>query len=141
MFEPHPYIVLIDDDEDDLQMLSASLEKQGVATKTFASGERAAYYLQLIADSSDLPGLIILDYNMPGKNGRQVMDLIKSRPATRDIPVVIYSTSISQQFKQTLIEKGALNCYEKPVAYSDFITQVEIFKELAWTYSSGLSLA
>ena len=141
MFEPHPYIVLIDDDEDDLQMLSASLEKQGVETKTFSSGEKAAYYLQLIADSSELPGLIIVDYNMPGKNGRQVLDLIKSCQATKDIPVVIYSTSISHLFKQTLIDKGAFNCYEKPVAYSEFNMQVEIFKELAWSYSPGLCLA
>jgi CheY-like chemotaxis protein len=141
MFEPHPYIVLIDDDEDDLEMLSASLEMLGLKTKSFISGEKAAYYLQLIADTSELPALVIVDYNMPGKNGQQVLDLIKSCQATKDIPVVIYSTSISHLFKQTLIDKGAFNCYVKPYAYADFNEQVGIFKELAWSFSSALCLA
>lgn len=141
MFVPHPFILLIDDDEDDLEILSSSLKQLGIKTKTFISGVKAAYYIQLLADTSELPALIIVDYNMPGMNGQQFLDSIKGNHATKDIPVVVYSTSISHLTKKTLIDKGAFSCYVKPFTYSDFITQVGIFKDLAWSFSTTICLA
>ena len=67
MTEPTTYILLIDDDEDDLEMISAGLELKGLNVKTFDSSAKALSYLTLLSTYSNLPSLIILDYNMPKK--------------------------------------------------------------------------
>ena len=132
--EPWPYILLIDDDEDDLEMLSSSLEGLGVKTRSFESGEKALFYLQLISDTAKLPVMVILDYNMPGMNGQQILISIKTNNVTKDIPVVMYSTCIPFFTKKAQLDLGALNCYIKPFSYIDFTTQVGIFKDLAYSF-------
>jgi CheY-like chemotaxis protein len=129
-----PYVLIIDDDDDDLQMLSSSLELQGVKTISFNSGEKAIYYLQLISDTSDLPVLVISDYNMPGMNGQQILVAIKTNTATKDIPVVMFTTSIPPVIKKNHLHPGAFNWYVKPFSYLDFTKQVGIFKALAYSF-------
>lgn len=131
MSEPLFHILLIDDDEDDLEILSSLLFLKGIRSKCFDSGEKAIYYLQFISDTSDLPSLIILDYNMPRINGQQILQLIKNNKPIKDIPVVMYSTSMSSILKKALMELGALDCYAKAGTYSDLEAQAELFKNLA----------
>jgi DNA-binding response OmpR family regulator len=133
MFKPQPYIILIDDDEDDLETLSSSLQLAGVRVKTFDSGKKALSYLNLMIE--ELPSLIILDYNMPRINGQQVLILLKGHHNTMNIPVVMYSTSISLVFKKVLLQLGALDCFVKPTSHSEFKSQVALFKDLASSFS------
>jgi response regulator RpfG family c-di-GMP phosphodiesterase len=60
-----PWILLIDDDEDDLELFSSGLEMKGVKVKAFDSSTKALFYLTLREGDMELPSLIILDYNMP----------------------------------------------------------------------------
>lgn len=129
-----PYVLIIDDDEDDLQMLSSSLALQGVKTMAFTSGVKAIFYLQLIADTSELPLLVISDYNMPGMNGQQVLSAIRTNNATKDIPLVMFTTCIPPVIKKNPLHAGAFNWYEKPFTYRDFTAQVGIFKDLAYSF-------
>ena len=94
MTEPTTYIILIDDDEDDLEMISAGLEMKGLKVKTFDSSAKALSYLTLLSSNSKLPSLIILDYNMPKKNGQQVLHAVKDNRVTKNIAVIMYSTGI-----------------------------------------------
>ena len=126
-----PFVLLIDDDEDDLELLSSSLELAGVNTKSFDSGNKAVFYLSFIADVTEFPSLIISDFNMPGMNGEEVLSFVKSNKATQSIPVVILSTGMSPSLKNTLSEHGALGCFAKPLSYSEEKRQVELFKNLA----------
>ena len=131
MSEHLPYILLIDDDDDDREMLSTALELKGIKTRSFESGEKALYFLKLILDTSNLPTLIILDYNMPRINGEQMLLLIKGNKEIRNIPVVMYSTHMSTLFKKALIDLGAFNCFIKPITYLEFNARVQQFKDLA----------
>jgi CheY-like chemotaxis protein len=131
MFQPKPYILLIDDDEDDLELLSSSLELSGLLIKVFNAGDKAITYLD--SKTQALPALIILDYNMPRINGEQVLRLLKSNEYTKNIPVIMYSTAISPIFKQAVLNLGAHACYTKPFSYSEFKTQVSLFKSLAFS--------
>jgi CheY-like chemotaxis protein len=126
-----PYVVLIDDDEDDSDLLSSSLELLGLGVKAFASGYQALYYLDHNAGGAKQPSLIILDYNMPGLNGQQVLQRLKSRAHTKAIPVVMYSTSISTALEQTAAEWGALACFTKPFTMLEFKGQIQLFKDWA----------
>jgi CheY-like chemotaxis protein len=127
---PHsvPNVLIIDDDMDDNELLSTALEEGGIKTNSFNNGEKAIAHLK---DSKELPTMIILDYNMPRQNGQQIMKLIKSNPATATIPVVIFSTSLTDVFKDTLMKLGAYNCFQKPFSYNNFLGQVSIFKNIA----------
>ena len=128
-YEPVPYILLIDEDQDDLDMYSFELKLKGVKVRTFESTEKALVFLDLMSETRDLPSLIILDYNMPKKNGQQVLQILKQNKDTKNIPVVVYSTSISDQLRKQLSAAGALDCFAKPWNYRDIVTQVEIFQE------------
>lgn len=141
MNEPPPYILLIDDDEDDLEMFSSGLENKGIKVKTFDSSTKALFYLTLMSGNGKLPSLIILDYHMPKKNGQQVLSLIKDNAGTKDIPVVIYSTGMSDNLKTQLLEAGALDCFDKPCSYQEFAAQIEIFQEMAYSFISNKNLA
>jgi response regulator RpfG family c-di-GMP phosphodiesterase len=141
MYEPEPYILLIDDDEDDLEMLSSALEKKGIKVKTFDSSVKAVFYLSLMSGNRELPSFIIMDYNMPRKNGYEVLLLLKNNIDTAQIPVVIYSTGINNILKISLSEAGALNCFSKPWSHQEFTSQVEIFQSLSYSFLVDKNLA
>lgn len=128
-------VLLIDDDEDDLEILSSLLESIGVKVKIFNSGEKALFYLQLVAVNEQRPSLIILDYNMPRINGEQLLVLIKDKKCTSHIPVVMYSTSLSPILRKALIEIGAYDCFVKPSTYSEVVRHAELFKSMAFSFN------
>lgn len=133
MGKPQHYILLVDDDEDDLEMLSSELRQKGIMVKPFKSSEKALFFLTLMSGNDELPLLIIMDYNMPKKNGLQVLLSIKGNTATKDIPVMIYSTSISDALRMQLSEAGAFNCFDKSWTCQEFRAQVEKFQTLAYS--------
>jgi CheY-like chemotaxis protein len=139
--QQEPYILLIDDDEDDLEMFSSELGKKGIKVKSFQSSSKALFYLTLMSGNMQLPSLIIMDYNMPKRNGQQVLLLIKDNSDTKNIPVVMYSTGMSELLKCQLLDAGALDCFNKPWTRQELNTQVGIFRELAYSFSSNKNLA
>jgi CheY-like chemotaxis protein len=139
MSELQPYILLIDDDEDDIEILSSSLELEGFKIKAFNAGDDAIEYLKLITNTEELPSLIILDYNMPRINGEQVLILLKGDNAIKHIPVALYSTGLSKVCMKALLDLGAFSCLIKPNNVSEFTFQVLVFKEIALSFKKGNS--
>lgn len=110
-------ILLADDDKDDRYFFSKALTETGVASQLISveDGEKLMNYL---AAATDLPDVIFLDLNMPRKTGAECLTEIKQNRSYRDIPVVIYSTSIPYDAADVLYEKGAQYCLQKCV-YSE----------------------
>jgi CheY-like chemotaxis protein len=71
--------------------------------------------------SSSLPHLILLDLNMPRKDGRETLREIKAIPALRHIPVVIWTTSTAQHDINFCYESGASSYVVKPSGYSQLV--------------------
>jgi len=92
-------------------------------------------------DVSDRPALIILDYNMPGVNGQQMLALLKDNKAIQDIPVVMYSTSLSAVLIKNLSDAGAFECFKKPDSYKGIQVQTGIFKDLVNSFTINKNLA
>jgi len=141
MHEPPPYILLIDDDEDDLEMLSSGLKEKGIKVKTFNSSSKALVYLNLMSGVRELPSFIIMDYNMPKKNGQQVLLMIKGNADTKHIPVVMYSTALSDLVREQLSNAGALNCFNKPWNWRELNILVETFQQLTYSFFPNKNLA
>ena len=72
-------------------------------------------------DLERLPGLILLDLNMPGKDGRQALKEIKSFPAFRDIPIVVLTTSREEKDVVFSREMGADSFITKPVKFDHWV--------------------
>lgn len=127
-----PHILLIDDDEDDLEMLTTCLKKTAFEIRTFTSGHKAMGYFALPANRVQmLPCLIIMDHNMPRMNGHEVLMLLKENALTKAIPVILYSTSITAAFKEASLKLGAHACFIKPFTYAELCAQALQFERVA----------
>jgi two-component system chemotaxis response regulator CheY len=135
MSETRPYIVLIDDDQDDLEMLNVLLEEHGVRTRIFESGYSAISFFENGKDFAEFPSLIIVDYNMPLINGLDTLIRIKELENVNHIPVVIYSTTVNQLLIRTAREFGAYGCECKSVSLTDLRKKSAYFADLARSFS------
>src|SRR5687767_1114630 len=92
--KPADYILCVDDDKDDCELLSEAVKNSGYSTtiKFLHSGEEAISFLIKAQTESRLPKLLILDVNMPKMNGLQALtEIRKTLPAY--VPVLFLTTS------------------------------------------------
>lgn len=121
--------MLVDDDADDRELIrEAFLEARTENTEieVFPDGETM---IEVLKGSSreEYPSLILLDLNMPGKDGKTILSEIKSNESFSHIPVVILTTSSSDMERDRCYDSGA-NCFvTKP---SKFTTMVDLLRSL-----------
>ncbi len=115
-------ILLVDDDEDDRLLFEEAVNSLEVNTEVtlLEDGFQMMEYLDKLADSDkNLPEIIFLDLNMPGKSGIEYLDEIRKHPIYKDISIAIYSTSSSEKdIEETFVRKA--NIYiNKPNTFKD----------------------
>lgn len=115
MDQNKPFIIVVDDDNEDRYLLNCSFTDLGLEdnVKFFGDALQFIKYTELISSLNVKPSLIVLDYKMPYMNGKAVVDYLKSKPETASIPVVIFSTTLSEEVKDKLHQLGVSACYEK----------------------------
>lgn len=121
-------ILLVEDNPADVLLTEEALldSKLSVRLDTVKDGEEALAYLRRQGEHADVPvpDLILLDLNLPRKDGRELLKDIKGDPALKVIPVVILTTSESEEDVLKSYELHA-NCYiTKPVGFEQFIKVV-----------------
>ena len=103
-------VLIVDDDAHNLTMLAALL-KPLYKVRAATSGEKALR----IASEADPPDLILLDVMMPGMDGYQTFKILRTEPASRDIPV-IFVTALSEAEEELRgLELGAVDYLAKPI--------------------------
>ncbi len=116
-------ILMVDDDEDDCILVGEALRESGFpATLHFVGdGVELMNYLRGRDKYVDTPqpDLILLDLNMPRKDGREALKEIKSDPGLRCIPVVILTTSKEERDIHFCYDAGASAFITKPGAFED----------------------
>ncbi len=130
-------VLIVEDSDDDFEATERALKRSGnLANPIYRceSGQDAIDYLQREAayadpSTSPRPGIILLDLNMPGLDGRAVLDLVKSSPELCDIPVIILTTSDDSVDMQECYRKGANTYIKKPVELGAFVDAVRSLKE------------
>jgi len=106
-----PTILVIDDTADNLTLMSELLTDR-YSVKLANSGEKALRFLE----GALKPDLIFLDIMMPGVSGYDVIEVLKSRPATKDIPVIFLTAMTSVEDEKRGLEMGAADYVTKPVS-------------------------
>ena len=126
------HILLIDDDEEERYLLHEAFKAVGYNghLKFLTSGEAALKYLQLLSPPF-FPSLIVLDFNMPGLNGAEILAQIKRMEGSTAIPIVFYSSGMRPLVKELLMACGATACLQKPGTQKEVDKIVQILLELA----------
>lgn len=121
----HVQILLVEDNEGDIMLITEALEEARIISKmeSVRDGQKAIQYLKKEGayEQAPTPDLVLLDINLPRKNGLEVLTFIKSTEHLKQIPVVMLTTSSSPRDVEQAYKNYA-NCYiTKPVGAEDFI--------------------
>jgi two-component system response regulator len=135
-------ILIAEDDPDDRFLLKKAFEENKVEeTISFVeNGIKTLEYLKTIRDANHLyPNLIILDLNMPLRNGKEVLQEIKEDSILKKIPVVIFSTSNNEAVIDKCYELGANTYIVKPLSFGQLLKVVAQIKSY-WLQIASLPL-
>ncbi|GGK36048.1 response regulator [Deinococcus malanensis] len=122
---PQHYLLIDDSATDQLLAQEAFAQLQPHSTLTCVSGGTEAR--ELLESGSSLPDVILLDINMPGINGFQLLEWLKDQPNLRRIPVVMLSTSSAEQDVRQAYSLHASSYLVKSASFEAFVVQVEAF--------------
>ena len=137
-------ILMADDDEDDCLMTKEALEEAKVENNIYfvKDGEDLMDYLYHRGSYSDeekfpRPGLILLDLNMPRKDGREALREIKADPTLWQIPIVVLTTSKAEEDVCRTYDLGVNSFITKPVLFEGL---VDVMKTLSHYWFSIVKL-
>jgi CheY-like chemotaxis protein len=126
-------ILLADDDPDDRQLTRDAFGENRLANDLHCveDGEELMDYLRRRGRYSDLngeplPGLILLDLNMPRKDGREALKEIKEDPILRRIPIVVLTTSKAEEDILRSYDLGVNSYVTKPVTFKSLVELVKV---------------
>lgn len=126
-------ILVAEDDPDDRVLLEEALSEIDIECEVsfVTNGEDLMDYITErgvyeAAGSAPRPALIILDLNMPRKDGREVLRELRSYPATQIIPVIVMTTSITEDDIGYTYELGASSYIVKPMAFEDLVETLRL---------------
>ena len=115
-------ILIGEDDLDDQELLKETFSSIDDSFSLFFStnGTEILAYLNESNDA-DLPCLILLDYNMPGLNGVEILGELKNNSRYDGIPKIIWSTSRSETYRDICLKVGAHDYIVKPSNINDLV--------------------
>ena len=126
-------ILLADDDPDDRQLTRDAFSENRLhnSLDCVEDGEELLDYLHRRGKFGDLkdknlPGLILLDLNMPRKDGREALKEIKAHPEFRRIPIVVLTTSKAEEDILRTYDLGVNSYITKPVTFKSLVEIVKV---------------
>lgn len=129
-------ILLAEDDPDDRYLIGEALDESRVRGELYIveDGDELLDYLYHKGKYTNSkawprPGLILLDLNMPRKDGREVLEEIKSDPELRAIPVVVLTTSQAEEDVVRSYSSGVSGFITKPVTFDGLLGVMESIKD------------
>lgn len=133
------FILIAEDDADDRFLLQTVFEEKGFTDKIefVENGVELLDYLEKIhgkqVSEASYPGFILLDLNMPKKDGREALKEIKQHPVFKKIPVIVFTTTKSENEIRRCYELGANTYVVKPVSFDALLKVVEDIRSYWFT--------
>ncbi len=125
-------ILLVEDSPEDFETTERAFRRSGLKNPIYrcADGDEALDYLRRRGQYSDpdkapRPGVILLDLNLPGTDGREVLSEIKNDPGLKQIPVIVLTTSKDERDIEVCYRCGANSYIQKPVDVDGFMKAIE----------------
>jgi CheY-like chemotaxis protein len=125
------FILIAEDDADDRFLLQTVFDERGYTDKLefVENGVELLEFLQNKTDGNssenNFPAFILLDLNMPKKDGREVLKEIKQHPLYKKIPVIVFTTTKSEHEIRRCYELGANTYVVKPVSFEALIKVID----------------
>jgi CheY-like chemotaxis protein len=125
-------VYLVDDDVDDLEIVQEALEQNDYKgpVKTLTNGQRLMDELNN-SEGRDKPAVIVLDLNMPLKNGFDALTEIRSDPSLKDIPIIILTASSKKEDEIRCFELGCNYFYIKPSSMQEYRALANMVKRFS----------
>ena len=118
-------ILLVEDNPDDIALMLHALNDNRIANPVVVAedGEQALQTLFGTNEQAEsgVPALILLDLNLPKRNGLEVLRELRSHPDTRLVPVVILTSSLEPSDRLNAYQAGANSYLRKPVDFDEFV--------------------
>jgi CheY-like chemotaxis protein len=145
--DPKPHSILVaEDDPDDRQWIRDALAEchLGLQINFVADGEELMDFLlhrgkYAVTSNLAYPGLVLLDLNMPKKDGRESLKEIKSDPRLRHIPIIVLTTSKAEEDTFRTYNLGANSVIHKPVTVDDLVRIMQTLTDY-WFKTAELPL-
>jgi CheY-like chemotaxis protein len=115
-----PKILLVEDNETNRDLLRRRLERKGYLVVTAADGEQG-YSLT----HSERPDLVLMDISLPGMNGWQVAQLLKTDDSTRHIPIIVLTAHALISDLEKVAETGCNEYETKPIEFARLTQKIE----------------
>jgi CheY-like chemotaxis protein len=133
MFVPESQpILLVEDSPEDFETTERAFRRSGLKNPIVrcSDGDEALEYLHrrgkyADAEKAPRPGVILLDLNLPGTDGREVLAEIKADSSLKQIPVVVLTTSADDRDVEACYQAGASSYIQKPVDLEGFMKAIE----------------
>lgn len=129
-------ILVVEDSDDDFHATARAFKKAGLSNpvRRCTNGDQALDYLYRRGEFAEpaeapLPGIILLDLNLPGTDGREVLRVLKQDRELHRIPVIVLTTSNAEQDIQRCYDYGANSYVQKPVDLQGFVLAMTRLKE------------
>lgn len=129
-------ILIVEDSQEDFEATVRAFKKSGLANPIFhcKDGDEALDFLFNRGEYADPaeapgPGIILLDLNLPGTDGREVLSEIKKDNKLKKIPVVVLTTSSDERDIEQCYNNGASSYIIKPVGFSGFVKAIQRLKD------------
>jgi CheY-like chemotaxis protein len=121
-------VLLVEDDPGDVVLIQEAFEHNKVRNRLHVVGD-GVEAMTFLRESGERPDLVLLDLNLPRKDGREVLEEIKTDPALRSIPVVVLTTSKAEEDILRSYDLHANAYVTKPVDFGRFIEVVRQIDE------------
>ncbi|HNB24720.1 MAG TPA: response regulator [Candidatus Melainabacteria bacterium] len=125
-------VVVADDDQSAVDLLREAFERSAFSCQLEAvfSGQQLLDYLRKEEGREDeRPSLILLDLNMPGKDGRQTLREIKADPELKNIPIIIMTSSELEEDIEKSYQSGVNAYLKKPNLFADLVKMAGAIKD------------
>jgi CheY-like chemotaxis protein len=123
-------ILLAEDNPADIYLIREALKYHGVEASLKVATDGKDVLEQIRNEGAPLPGLIILDLNLPRHDGIEVLEVVRATPGLSDVPVVVLTSSDSPRDRLNALHLGATRYIRKPSNLNDFLNLGATFKEL-----------